>query len=176
MSIIYVTSLFCQTPPSHRPYLTTLVIVPMENYLLRPNIYKYCVLMALKNNVNVEHLRLKCTKTLSTQRRNTINTLFDMNSQGLELLNLVNIILLPKKPDAKRITNNRPIILIHSITKLFSNLLANRLEPLLDSLVSKCQSALIKTRSIHNNFLYVRNTVRKLHKTRSRALFMKLDI
>ena len=71
MSIIYVTSLFCQTPTSHKPYLTALVIVPMENYLLSPNISKYCILMALKNNVKVEHLRLKCTKTLSNERRNT---------------------------------------------------------------------------------------------------------
>jgi len=99
-----------------------------------------------------------------------------MNSQGLELLNSANIILLPKKHDAKRITDYRPIILIHSTAKLFSNLLANRLEPLLDSLVSKCQSAFIKKRSIHDNFLYARNTMRKLHKTMTPALFMKLDI
>ena len=70
--------------------------------------------------------------------------LFVMNSQGFDLLNSANIILLPKKPDARRVTDYKPISLIHSIAKLFSKILANRLAPLLDSLVSKWQSAFIK--------------------------------
>ena len=99
-----------------------------------------------------------------------------MNSQGFDLLNSANIVLLPKRPDAKRVTDYRPISLIHSIAKIFSKLLANRLAPLLDSLVSKCQSAFIKKRSIHDNFLYVQNAVRHLHKSKTPSLFMKLDI
>jgi hypothetical protein len=43
-------------------------------------------------------------------------------------------------------------------------------------LVSNCQSAFIKKRSIHDNFLYVQTTVRKLHKLKTPALFIKLDI
>lgn len=38
------------------------------------------------------------------------------------------------------------------------------------------QSAFIKTRSIHDNFLYVKNAVRSLHKSKSAALLLKLDI
>jgi hypothetical protein len=68
---------------------------------------------------------------------------------------IANIILLPKKLDATRVTDFRPISLIHSAAKLLTKLLANRLAPLLDSLVSKCQIAFIKKRSIHDNFLYV---------------------
>jgi hypothetical protein len=99
-----------------------------------------------------------------------------MNSQGFELMNLANIILLLKKEDALRITDYRPISLIHSFIKLFAKLLANRLALLLNSLVSNCQSAFIKKRSIHDNFLYVQATVRKLHKLKTPTLFMKLDI
>jgi hypothetical protein len=55
-------------------------------------------------------------------------------------------------------------------------LLANKLGPLLDSLVSKCQSAFIKRRSIHDNFLYVQNMVRTMQKLKLPALFLKLDI
>jgi hypothetical protein len=117
-----------------------------------------------------------CWETIKYDIAAAINTLFAMNSQGFDLLNSANIVLLPKRPDAKRVTDYRPISLIHSIAKIFSKLLANRLAPLLDSLVSKCQSAFIKKRSIHDNFLYVQNTVSRLHKSKAPALFMKLDI
>jgi hypothetical protein len=105
-----------------------------------------------------------------------INSLYAMNSQSFQFLNSANIVLLPKKNDALRVTDYRPISLIHSIAKIFSKLLANRLAPKLNSMVSKFQSAFIKKRSIHDNFLYVQNTVRKLHKLKLLALFLKLDI
>jgi hypothetical protein len=43
-------------------------------------------------------------------------------------------------------------------------------------LISTCQSAFIKKRSTHTNFLYVRNLTRKFHKSKSPALLLKLDI
>ena len=84
-----------------------------------------------------------------------LHNLYNLNSQGMEMLNSTNIILLPKKAESLRIADFRPISLIHSIAKIFSKLLANRLAPHLNSLVSNCQSAFIKKRSIHDNFLYV---------------------
>ena len=75
-----------------------------------------------------------------------------------------------------RVADFQPISLIHSIAKLFAKLLANRLAPLLDSLVSKCQSASIKKSNIHDNFLYIQNTVRTMQKQKLSALFLKLDI
>ena len=105
-----------------------------------------------------------------------INSLFTLNAQGFEWLNSACIILLPKKTDATRVTDFRPISLIHSIAKTFSKLLANRLAPRLNSLVSNCQSASIKKKSIHDNFLYIQGAVRKLHRQKIPALFMKLDI
>jgi len=77
-----------------------------------------------------------CWEIIKVDVTAAVNTLFDMNSQGFDLLNSANIILLPKKPDAKRVTDYRHISLIHSVAKLFSKLLANRLAPHLDSLVS----------------------------------------
>jgi hypothetical protein len=63
------------------------------------------------------------------------------------MLNSVNIVLLKKvkkeKTEALRVTYFRSINLIHSIAKLFSKLLANRLAPPLNSLASNCQSAFI---------------------------------
>jgi hypothetical protein len=43
-------------------------------------------------------------------------------------------------------------------------------------MVSNCQSAFIKKRSIHDNFLYVQSTIREMHRHKMHALFMKLDI
>lgn len=105
-----------------------------------------------------------------------LHTLFTLNSQAFDRLNSANIVLLPKKSDATRVTDFRPISLIHSIAKIFSKLLANMLSHRLNSLVSNCQSAFIKKRSIHDNFLYIQGAVRKLHKLKLPALFMKFDI
>ena len=70
----------------------------------------------------------------------------------------------------------RPISLIHAIAKLISKMMAARLAPHMRKLVSNAQSAFIKTRSIHDNFLYVKNLARKLHKTKKATLLFKLDI
>ena len=45
------------------------------------------------------------------------NNLFQLHSQGFELMNSANIVLLPKKTDALRITDYRPISLMHSFAK-----------------------------------------------------------
>jgi len=42
--------------------------------------------------------------------------------------------------------------------------------------MSRNQSAFIRKRSIHDNFLYTQNTIRHLHKTNQPALFLKFDI
>ncbi|WVZ96688.1 hypothetical protein U9M48_042292 [Paspalum notatum var. saurae] len=102
--------------------------------------------------------------------------LHDLNGSHFKLLNSANIVLIPKKLEAKYVGDYRPISLIHGIAKIFSKLLANRLAPYLDTLVSKSQSAFVRKRCIQDNFLYVQNTARKLHKLKKPALFLKLDI
>lgn len=55
-------------------------------------------------------------------------------------------------------------------------MLALRLAPYIDSLISTSQSAFIKKRCIEDNFLYVRNLARAYHRTKTPALLIKLDI
>jgi hypothetical protein len=43
-------------------------------------------------------------------------------------------------------------------------------------MVSRAQSAFIKKRSIHDNFLYTQNLIRAVHRVRKPTLFLKLDI
>lgn len=105
-----------------------------------------------------------------------ISQLANLRGDCAGLINLANIILLPKKESASWIGDYRPISLIHNISKIFSKLLANRLAPRLPSLVSKCRSAFVQKRCIHDNFLHVQNLVKELHRSSTPGFFLKLDI
>jgi hypothetical protein len=86
------------------------------------------------------------------------------------------VVLIPKKPNAEKINDLRPISLIHSFAKLISKMLANRLAPELGRLISYNQNAFIKQRCLHDNFVFVQQVIRDLHKKKIPALFIKLDI
>jgi hypothetical protein len=53
----------------------------------------------------------------------------------------------------------QPISLIHSFAKLVTKLLANRLGPRLHELVAANQSAFVRGRSIHDNFMLVQQPI-----------------
>lgn len=65
-----------------------------------------------------------------------ISFFFNQHSQHLNLLNLGHIVLIPKHAEAKVIGDYKPISLTHSIAKLISKSMANRLAGCLD-LVSR---------------------------------------
>jgi hypothetical protein len=104
-------------------------------------------------------------------------TLFsNLHSENFHWLNSANIVLLPKKDGAESVSDYRPISLIHAVAKIIAKMMATRLAPFMNFLISRAQSAFIKTRSIHDNYMYVWNYARRLHKTRTSALLLKLDI
>jgi hypothetical protein len=53
--------------------------------------------------------------------------------------------------------------------------MANRLAPWLDYLISANQVVFIK-KCIHDNFVYVQQVIKDLHKRKIPSLFIKLDI
>jgi hypothetical protein len=55
-------------------------------------------------------------------------------------------------------------------------MMATKLAPHMNRLVCNAQSVFIKKRSIHDDFLYVRNLARKVHKRKTPTLLFKLDI
>jgi hypothetical protein len=55
-------------------------------------------------------------------------------------------------------------------------MIAIRLAHLMNDLVSNAQSAFIKSRSIHNKCMYMRNLASRLHKRKIPMLLFKLDI
>ena len=62
---------------------------------------------------------------------------YNQHDQHFQHLNSTHLILLLKKSDAMRIGDFRPISLTHSIAKIVSKLLATRLAPYLNQLVSR---------------------------------------
>lgn len=74
-----------------------------------------------------------------------------------------------------QVKDYRPISLIHSFAKLVGKVLANRLAPLLPSIVSINQSAFVRGRNIHDNFIVVQQMVKALHKKKEAHVLLKLD-
>jgi hypothetical protein len=85
-------------------------------------------------------------------------------------------VLDPKTVCPQKISEYRPINLIHSFTKIISKLMPNRLSPELQHIIANNQTTFIKKRNIHDSFMFVQQMVRRLHKKKTSALFVKLDI
>jgi hypothetical protein len=83
-----------------------------------------------------------------------IHSFHNQRYNFFNILNTPNIILIPKKEGGDTVNDFRPISLIHAIAKIMAKLLALRLQPFMNWLVSNSQSAFIKGRSIHDNFMY----------------------
>jgi hypothetical protein len=98
------------------------------------------------------------------------------DGRGFARLNRALITLIPKRPDALEIGDFRPISLVHSFAKLFSKILANRLGRRIGEVVSMNQSAFIKNRSLHDNFVLVRQVARKINRCRQPGVLLKLDL
>jgi hypothetical protein len=91
-------------------------------------------------------------------------------------LNQALITLIPKKPDAIVVGDYRPISLVHSFSKLFSKLLANYLRLRFGEIVSVNQSAFVKGRSFHDNFILVRQLARKINSKKEPRVLLKIDL
>jgi hypothetical protein len=99
-----------------------------------------------------------------------------MNQQDFRFLNQAYVVLIPKKQDPQRVVDYKSISLTHSFVKIISKILVNRLGPELNFFISINQTTFIKKRCIHNNFVFVQQVVKELHKKKIPYLFIKLDI
>jgi hypothetical protein len=89
--------------------------------------------------------------------------------QYLGRLNSAYITLVPKREGA---TDFRPISIVHSFAKVMALRLASRMV----DLVGCNQSASIRGRCIHDNFILVHQSARLLHRRKVPALLLKLDV
>jgi hypothetical protein len=118
----------------------------------------------------------KCWPLIKDDLLLAINQLHSLRGRRWNLLNSAHISLLPKGVDACKVKDYRPVSLMHSVAKIVCKMMANRLAPCLHSMIPHSQSAFIKSRSIHDNFLYVKNAIKELQRKRNPCLFLKLDI
>lgn len=98
------------------------------------------------------------------------------DGRGFANLNCALIVLIPKRADAEQVGDFRPISLPHSMAKLFAKVLASRARPRMKDIVTYNQSAFIKGRNLHDNFLLVRQVARKFSARKIKGVFIKLDI
>jgi hypothetical protein len=117
-----------------------------------------------------------CWSIIKVDLLAALSVIHQGNAQRMGQLNSSYLILIPKKMDASSAGDFRPMSLIHSVAKLVTKLFANRLGPRLHELVASNQSALVRGRSIHDNFMLVQQSIKSLHKRKVASLFLKLDI
>lgn len=102
--------------------------------------------------------------------------LYDLRGRGFYKLNQALLTLLPKNAAAHGLRDYRPICLIHLVAKIFTNVLLIRLGAKLDHLVSRNQNAFISRRSLHDNYILVKQSLKLLHQLGAPRVMLKLDL
>lgn len=92
---------------------------------------------------------------------------FFMNSILLKQINHAVIALIPKTSHAAEVGDFRPIACCNVIYKIIAKILANRIRPLLDSLVDRAQSAFIPGRHMVDNIHLMQELLRGYNRKRS---------
>lgn len=96
--------------------------------------------------------------------------------RGMAATNKALVSLLPKKAGAVDIKDYRPVSLISGPINFFDKILAARLAEEVPKLIGIHQSAFVRGRSLHDNFMLVQCTARRLHDLRPPTVLLKLDI
>jgi hypothetical protein len=96
-----------------------------------------------------------CWPIIKQDAMNVMLAVWSRRFLNFDKMNNAFITLIPKTVGADRVKDFRPISLVHSIAKLVTKLLANRLAWKLHDMVSPIQSAFIKGRFIQDNFILV---------------------
>lgn len=94
----------------------------------------------------------------------------------LKVLKTSFISLIPKQDNAQNPDRFRPIALCNVVYKIISKVVANRLKPLLPTLVSVEQSGYVEGRQILNNIIQVHEVLRSLLSNRKAGMIMQLDL
>ncbi|KAM0874368.1 hypothetical protein ACQ4PT_037473 [Festuca glaucescens] len=117
-----------------------------------------------------------CWPTIKVDLMNVFKAVRLGRAHGFAKLNRALITLLPKKQDATSVHDYRPISLVHCVAKLLAKTMSRRLAPVLPTLVSPNQSAFIKGRAIHDNFMLVQQLAKLFHLAKAPTVLLKLDI
>lgn len=106
-----------------------------------------------------------CWEIIKKDLTEVMNSVSGLKVFGLHWLDSANIVLITKREGAHEVTHYRLISLIHGVARILSKVLALRLAQHLHGLVSHSQNAFIKKRSIHDNYMFMRNLARHLYQS-----------
>lgn len=94
----------------------------------------------------------------------------------LDPLNTSYIVLIPKKEASAKPDNFRPISLVHGVQKIFSKLLANRLQHRMHEIINTAQSGFLKNRQITESFIYAQQILSRAQREKVSIVLFKADI
>ena len=94
----------------------------------------------------------------------------------LSEINRTNICLIPKSSKASTVNQFRPISLCNVAYKIISKILAYRIRPLLDQIISPNQTAFIQGRGIAENTILAQEIVHQFKKKKGKGSLMMLKI
>ena len=97
-----------------------------------------------------------------------LSKLFFHSSSLLKVLNQTFITLIPKIPNPEEVSHFRPISLCNVFYKIISKVLVNRLNPIMDSIITPYQNPFIKGRNISDNILLAHEIIDVVRKKRGR--------
>ncbi|XP_028190711.1 uncharacterized protein LOC114376680 [Glycine soja] len=95
----------------------------------------------------------------------------------LKQLNHAIIVLIPKHDQASQVNHFRPISCCNLLYKIVSKILANRIAPVLETIIGETQTAFIKNRKMMDNIFLVQEILRKYARKRpSPRCLLKIDL
>ena len=100
---------------------------------------------------------------------------FYQGTLPLNHLNFGNIILLPKKKDARVIQQYRPICLLNVSFKIFTKVATNRLSMIAHKLIRPTQTAFLPGRNIMEGPVILHETLHELHTKKRNGVIFKID-
>ncbi|GAB2284026.1 hypothetical protein Dimus_039637 [Dionaea muscipula] len=102
---------------------------------------------------------------------------FFISGQLLREINHSTLVLIPKRPNASRVDEYRPIACCNVLYKIISKILAKRLEGVLGSIIDTAQTAFIRGRFMIENIYLVNELIRRYMRKRiSPRCFFKIDL
>jgi hypothetical protein len=94
----------------------------------------------------------------------------------LKALNATMITLIPKENETKTPDRYRPIALCNVVYKIISKVIANRLKPLLPTLISQEQAGFVEGRQTMDNIMHAHELIHTLKFHKRGGMIIQLDL